>query len=84
MAHTNCIVLDLSELRKDYFAITKLCGHPRTRWTWEIGRRSKPLGVKYEGDYFATPQDAKLAGERALKELLIGLRQDKFMKTPSI
>jgi hypothetical protein len=67
MAHPNDIVLDLSELRKDDFAITKLSGHPGTRWTGKIGRRSKPLGVKYEGDHFATPQDAKLAGGKGTK-----------------
>jgi len=37
---------------------------------WEIQRRSKPLGIKYNGGNFATPQDAKLAGERALTEFL--------------
>ena len=58
----------------DYFVIIKRCvDHrktPQTRWTWEIQRRSKPLGVKFDGDEFATPQDAKLAGETALKDVL--------------
>jgi hypothetical protein len=56
----------------DYFVITKLVG-PRTRpirWTWEIRPRSMPLGVKYDGQEYATAQDARLAGEKALNELL--------------
>jgi hypothetical protein len=61
----------------DYFVITKLVGR-RTRpirWTWEIRRRSKLLGVKYEGEEYATAQDARLAGEKALSELLHNLSQ---------
>ena len=46
---------------------------PQTHWTWEIHRRSKPLGVKFDGDEYATAQDAKLAGETALKDLLRNL-----------
>jgi len=61
----------------DYFVIIKRCvDHrktPQTHWTWEIHRRSKPLGVKLDGDEYATAQDAKLAGETALKDLLRNL-----------
>ena len=60
----------------DYFVITKLA-EPRTRpirWTWQIRRRSEPLGgVEFDGDEYATAQDAKLAGETALKDLLHNL-----------
>ena len=63
----------------DYFVIIKRCGHhrrpPQTRWAWEIHRRSKPRGVKFYGDEYATPQDARLAGETALKEFLNNLSQ---------
>jgi hypothetical protein len=62
----------VTEPLNDYFVITKLVG-PRTRpirWTWQIRRRSKPLGVKYDGEEYATAQDARLAGETALKDLL--------------
>jgi hypothetical protein len=70
----------VAEQLDDYFVLIKRCGpgrgvrRHRTRWTWEIRRRSEPLGVKYDGDDFAIPQDARLAGERALKELLHNLR----------
>ena len=65
-----------AELPEDYFVITKLVG-PRVRpirWTWEIRRRSQ-LGVKYDGEGYATAQDARLAGEKALSELLHDLSQ---------
>jgi hypothetical protein len=65
----------IEEPLKDYFVITKLVG-PRTRpirWTWQIRRRSKPLDVKYDGEEYATAQDARLAGETALKDLLRNL-----------
>lgn len=64
-----------SDLRRDYFVITKLCGGSKSRWTWEIKGRSKPLGVKFEGDEFTTEKNAKLAGEMALKKFLDGLGQ---------
>jgi hypothetical protein len=65
----------------DYFLIIKRCGRNhlrrarRSRWTWEIRRRSKPRSTKYSDDDFMTPQDAKLAGEMALREFLHRLRQ---------
>jgi hypothetical protein len=72
----------LAEPPNDYFVITKLV--PRTRpirWTWEIRHRSTlqirrgsiSLGIKYGGEEYATAQDAKLAGETALKDLLRNL-----------
>jgi hypothetical protein len=69
----------VAERLDDYFVIVKRCGHHRntrqTRWTWEIRRRSTPLGVRFDGDEFATPQDARLAGETALSDLLHKLSQ---------
>jgi hypothetical protein len=34
-----------------------------------------PLGVKYDGEEYATAQDARLAGEKVLSELLHDLSQ---------
>ena len=73
----------VAEPRNDYFVITKLVG-PRTRpirWTWQIRRRSMPLSVKYDGEEYATAQDARLAGEKALKEFLLALGGDPLMKS---
>jgi len=60
----------------DYFVILKrqLRGGV-TFWSYEINRRSKPLGVKIQEGDFSTPQAAKQAGETALRELLRELTQ---------
>jgi hypothetical protein len=66
-----------SNLSSNYFVIAKLCGRPKILWTWKILRRSKSLGVKYCGDEFKEAQTAKLAGEKALRELLNGIGHEK-------
>jgi hypothetical protein len=62
-------------LNDDYFVIIQRCGRHRgahrTGWTWEIRCRSKPFSAKHEADFFVTPQEAKIAGKKALKELLL-------------
>jgi hypothetical protein len=60
----------------DYFVILKrkLRGGV-TLWSYEIDRRSKPLGVKIQEGDFSTPQAAKQAGDTALRELLRELIQ---------
>jgi hypothetical protein len=60
----------------DYFVATKRRGRPR-QWAWEIQRWSKPLGVRLNGDGFKSEFAAKLAGEKALRELLDGLAQEE-------
>jgi hypothetical protein len=39
------------------------------QWTWEI-KRTPPLGVRLYGENFTSAHDAKVAGERALLDLL--------------
>jgi hypothetical protein len=46
-------------------------------WEWEILRRSQPLGVRLCGDGLQSEQAAKLAGEKALRELLERLRREE-------
>jgi hypothetical protein len=60
----------------DYFVILKrqLRGGV-TLWSYEINRRSKPLGVRIQEGDFSTPQAAKQAGDTALRELLRELIQ---------
>ena len=43
---------------------------------WEIQRRSTPIGVRLNGEGFKSEIAAKLAGEKALRELLDGLAQE--------
>ena len=59
----------------DYFVATKRRRRLR-EWSWETQRRSKPLGVKLNGYGFKSEFAAKLAGEKALRELLDGLAQE--------
>ena len=61
----------------DYFVVIRRGGRPGA-WTWEIQRRSKPIGVRLNGDGFNSEFAAKLAGEKALRELLDGLAQEKM------
>ena len=68
----------------DYSLTIKRYKRPRTLyrrakllWAWEILRRSKPIGVRLYGDGFTSEQAAKLAGEKALVELLERLHQEE-------
>jgi len=64
-----------TRISNDYFVATKRRGRPR-RWAWEILRQSRPLGIRLNGDGFKSEFAAKLAGEKALRELLDGLAQE--------
>jgi hypothetical protein len=65
-----------SDLSRDYFVALKR--HPRLPlWSWEIHRRSKPLGVKLFGDDFQSAAAAKVAGNKALEQLLERIIQEK-------
>src|SRR6516164_6177668 len=57
----------------DYFVIVTRRGR---LWSWEILRRSTPLGVRFCGDEFATPSAAKDAGQKALQDFLNSLARD--------
>lgn len=60
----------------DYFVVTRSHGRPPT-WSWEIQRRPNPLGVKISGEDFKTEFAAKLAGEKALADLLARLAEEE-------
>ena len=60
----------------DYLVVTNSHGRPPV-WTWEIQRRSRPLGVRLYGGGFKTEFAAKLAGEKALSEFLDGLAEQQ-------
>ena len=52
----------------EYYVITSRCGEYPERWSWEIRRKSTPLGVKLTADGFQSDAAAKFAGKRALDE----------------
>jgi hypothetical protein len=63
---------------QEYFVVTTCRGGLRGRsWTWEVRRRPRPLGVLLCGADFRTESAAKLAGEKALAELLRRLAEEE-------
>jgi hypothetical protein len=62
----------------DYYVLTSRRGenHP-DRWSWEIRRKSKPLGVKLTGNGYQSESAAQFTGRRALTELLAGLAKEQ-------
>ena len=60
----------------DYFVVTKRDGRS-PRWQWQILRMSKPLGIRLHGGDFRWECAAKLAGEKALKDLLDRMAQEE-------
>jgi len=58
----------------DYFVIVTRRGR---LWSWEILRRSTPLGVRFRGKEFARPSAAKDAGQKALEDFLNSLARDQ-------
>ena len=57
----------------DYYLETSRRGEHPERWSWEIRRKSKPLGIKLGGEGFQSESAAKSAGKRALDEFLSAL-----------
>jgi hypothetical protein len=54
--------------------------HP-DRWSWEIRRKSKPLGIKMTGDGYQSDTAAQFAGKQALAVFLTDLAKEE--KRPS-
>ncbi len=61
----------------DYYVVTSRRGEYPDRWSWEIRRRSKPLGVKVTGDGFQSEMAAQFAGKRALADFLSDLSKEE-------
>jgi hypothetical protein len=60
----------------EYFVSITGVGKP-PEWRWEIKRPSKPLGIKLYANGFKSEKAAKLAGEKALSELLDGIAREQ-------
>jgi len=61
----------------DYYMVTSRRGANPERWSWEIRRTSKPLGIKLSGDGFQSDSAAKFAGKRALDDFLSELAKEE-------
>jgi hypothetical protein len=65
----------------DYYVITSRVGEHPDRWSWEIRRKRKPLGIKMTGDGFQFEKAAKFAGRQALQEFLSDLAKEEKPKS---
>jgi hypothetical protein len=62
----------------DYYVVTSRRGEYPDRWSWEMRRKSKPLGIKMTGDGFQSEMAAQFAGKHALADFLSYLfKQEK-------
>jgi hypothetical protein len=61
----------------DYYVFTYRRGELPERWSWEIRRRSKPLGVRLMADGFQSDSAAQFAGQRALATFLSDLAEEE-------
>ncbi len=61
----------------DYYVVTSRRGQNPDRWSWEILRKSKPLGIKMTGDGFQSDTAAQFAGKQALAEFLADLSKEE-------
>jgi hypothetical protein len=61
----------------DYYVVTSRRGQQPERWSWEILRKSKPLGIRMTGDGFQSDTAAQFAGKQALAEFLAELSKEE-------
>jgi hypothetical protein len=58
----------------DYFVFTRRLDQ---EFSWDIKRRSRPLGVKVSGGRFRSRDAAGLAGRRALMDFFLALADEE-------
>jgi hypothetical protein len=63
--------------QSDYFLFIAENGRKPNRWSWEIRRKSKPMGAKVSETGFQSRQAAEFSGGRALSEFLIELSREE-------
>ncbi len=61
----------------DYYFVTSRRGEDPERWSWEIQRKSAPMGVKLATDGFQSEAAAQAAGRRALDQFLFELSKEE-------
>jgi len=61
----------------DYYVVTSRRGQQPERWSWEILRKSRPLGIKMTGDGYQSEVAAQFAGKQALAEFLADLLKEE-------
>jgi hypothetical protein len=63
--------VDRPKMPNRYVVLVRRRGN--RRWSWQILRTAKPLGVKLYEDNFPSEHAAKLAGKKALQAILEGV-----------
>jgi hypothetical protein len=61
----------------DYYVVTARRGQQPERWSWEMRRKSKPLGIKITGDGYQSDTAAQFAGKQALADFLAELSKEE-------
>ena len=61
----------------DYYVATSRRGQQPERWSWEILRKSTPLGIKMTGEGYQSDAAAQIAGKQALAEFLTDLSKEE-------
>jgi hypothetical protein len=61
----------------DYHVFASQTGAYPGRWSWQIRRKSKPIGVELSEDDFQSESSALFARKRALKNFLSHLAQGR-------
>ena len=64
----------------DYHVVTSRTGERPERWSWEILRKSHPLGIKMIVDEFQSEMAAQFAGKRALADFISELLKEEKRK----
>ena len=64
----------------EYYVVTSKRGEHPDRWSWEIRRRSKPLGIKMTGGGYQSDTAAQFAGKQALTDFLVALWKEERRK----
>jgi hypothetical protein len=63
-------------MKTDDYYIVVTNGGGSAGWKWEIQRRSKPLGIRLYATGFVSQAGAKVAGQIALKALLVEMSRE--------
>jgi hypothetical protein len=74
------LVWGMTSRPNDYYVITSRYGEPPDSWSWEIRRKSTPLGIKMTVDGFHSEIAAQSAGKQALAEFLAALSKEEKRK----
>jgi hypothetical protein len=71
----NLVMAPKNNMPHHYSVSVKRVGDAN-HWMWEI-QRTPPLGIRIHGENFRSAQAAKLEGEKALRELLKSISNER-------